>query len=222
MPVILPDEHSSSAGYITGMELKGILRRVHKRLKAVDKSPDGASKEAGKPDAIRNMERAVESGDRKGVTTGTLQALAPVLKTRGPWLVFGIGPETDEEAQLPVWGKAGAGGIVNSFHEDTGPIGHIDWVDGSNESTGAVEISGGSLGKPFDGWYAIYDEVRHPPTEDLFGQLCVVETEDGRVYIKQLIKEPRGKTFTLESSSGRKMTGIRLNWAARVKGLVPK
>lgn len=81
------------AGYSTGMDLKGILERIERRLIAVDKKADKASNEAGKPDAIRNLRRAVES-KKGGITVATLEALAPVLETTVVYLLKGEGPES--------------------------------------------------------------------------------------------------------------------------------
>ncbi|MCB5173683.1 LexA family protein [Microvirga lenta] len=75
------------------MELREILTRIEKRLEVVGLSASAASREAGKPDAIRNLQRAVEKDDRQGVSTATLNALAPVLKTTAVWLFAGAGPE---------------------------------------------------------------------------------------------------------------------------------
>jgi SOS-response transcriptional repressor LexA len=77
------------------MELREILARIERRLNAVGLSASAASKAAGKPDAIRNLQRAVEKDDRQGVSTATLNALAPVLKTTAVWLFAGAGPEEE-------------------------------------------------------------------------------------------------------------------------------
>lgn len=71
------------------MELAAILQRIELRLKAVGLKATRASKLAGKPDAIRNIQRAVRAGRRSGVSSTTLQALAPVLKTTEGWLLTG-------------------------------------------------------------------------------------------------------------------------------------
>lgn len=75
------------------LDLAGIYDRVQRRLEAVGLSADKASKLAGKPDAIRNMKRALDEGKRTGVTTSTLTALAPVLQTSTGWLLDGTGTE---------------------------------------------------------------------------------------------------------------------------------
>lgn len=84
------------------MHLAEVLARIDKRLAATKLKDATASKLAGKTDAIRNMRRAVESGEgRQGVSTATINALAPVLGTTAIWLFAGAGPEdpTKPEAQ---------------------------------------------------------------------------------------------------------------------------
>lgn len=210
-PVRLPD-----------MNLSAVLKRIERRLEALEISADAASKAAGKPDAIRNIRRAVKNGQRQGVNMTTLDALASALKTTPQWLHDGVGPEDPSagERTIPVWGRAGAGGAVYNFHEAT-ELGRIPVPRDSGERTGAVEINGASLGRIFDGWYAVYDERRDPPTLDLVGQLCIVGLADGRVLIKQLAKG-RGKRFTLESNYEAPIYDVVVEWAAPVKTMVPK
>jgi hypothetical protein len=140
-------------------------------------------------------------------------------------LLKGEGPEElpapDEAPTVPVWGQVGAGGTILRFHEAPGEIDRIPAPEGSNEKTGAVEIVGDSLGTLFDRWYAVYDEIRHPPTNDLIGKLCIVEAADGRVMIKKL-KRGRGKRFTLESNYDPPIYDVEIRWAARVKTLIPR
>lgn len=70
-------------------ELKSILARIEARLRETGQSATGASKAAGKPDAIRNIQRAVKEGKRSGVSTDTLSALAKQLETTLEWLLVG-------------------------------------------------------------------------------------------------------------------------------------
>ena len=72
------------------MQLKDVLDRVESRLRALNMSAHAASMAAKKPDAVRNLRRAVQNGERRGITTDTLAALAPVLKTTASWLMEGM------------------------------------------------------------------------------------------------------------------------------------
>jgi len=71
------------------MQLADILQRVESRLKALGLSAHAASTAAGKPYAIRNIRRAVQLGNRQGVSTATIAALAPVLQASVGWLMTG-------------------------------------------------------------------------------------------------------------------------------------
>ncbi len=81
-------------GYSTVMDLEEVLTRIESRLSVLGLSAHAASLAAKRPDAIRNLKRAVKNGDRRGVTTETLMALAPVLKTTAAWLLEGVGDPT--------------------------------------------------------------------------------------------------------------------------------
>jgi SOS-response transcriptional repressor LexA len=94
--------------------IQDVLERVEKRLEAVGLTAQGASVRAGlSKDAIRNMQRAARSEKRRGVSTRTIQALAPVLETNAGWLLDGTGDEHEidpmvSSAPLISWISAGA------------------------------------------------------------------------------------------------------------------
>ncbi len=71
---------------------------------------------AGKPDAIRNLERAIEKNTgRSGISTATIKALAPVLETTPAWLLDGTGPDeataADRLTSVPLISWVSAGDI---------------------------------------------------------------------------------------------------------------
>ncbi|MDH6265513.1 transcriptional regulator with XRE-family HTH domain [Rhizobium sp. SG_E_25_P2] len=71
-----------------------VLSRIEERLDALGISAASASQKAGlSKDAIRNIQRSVKSGKRVGVSTITLDKLAPVLKTTTSWLLNGVGDQ---------------------------------------------------------------------------------------------------------------------------------
>lgn len=86
-------------------DLEAILTRIQRRLKRAGLTKSAASEKAGAPDAIRNLERAITENrknpiaNRKGISTATLSALAPVLKTTPEWLLSAVGPEEPDAAQ---------------------------------------------------------------------------------------------------------------------------
>ncbi|KWV42107.1 hypothetical protein AS026_21085 [Rhizobium altiplani] len=78
--------------------LKDILERIEARLKVVGLDATNASLQAKlSKDAIRNLQRAVKRGDlHAGVSSSTLQQLAPVLQTTAAWLLEGTDCGTQE------------------------------------------------------------------------------------------------------------------------------
>lgn len=203
------------------MAAKQILNRIDRRLQIVGLTEHAASKQAGHPELIRNLRRAVRNGVDRGVKMAPFKALAKELRTTAEWLIDQVGPEElDAERQMiPVKGQVGAGGVV--IPNNDGDIGAIEAPPNSGSQTAAVEIVGESLGRLFNGWYAIYDDSRDPPTEDLIGELCVLQTAEGLMYIKKL-KKGRGKKFTLESNYEAPITDVIVTWAAKVKTMVPR
>lgn len=170
------------------------------------------------PEVITRITNLTTEGEARAISLPELIRIAEFFKEEPPGL--SAARSVGIESVIPVWGRAGAGGVVNNFHETDEPIDHIPRPDKVIRSTGAVEITGASLGRPFDGWYALYDEVETPPTQALFGRLCVVETEKGRVYVKKLQKA--GNKFNLISSVGQPIRNVSIKWAARVTGMVPR
>ena len=120
--VFLPDALGTMYGYSTVMDLEDVLTRIESRLSALGLSAHAASLAAKKPDAIRNLKRAVKSGDRRGVTTETLTALAPVLKTTAAWLLEGVGDPTPGN-RVRVVGRIGAGAEIQPEFEQIPPDG---------------------------------------------------------------------------------------------------
>lgn len=62
------------------MELSVILTNIESLLEQQKRSADAVSREAGHPDAIRNLRRAIDRG-KGGISLRTLSDLARALKT---------------------------------------------------------------------------------------------------------------------------------------------
>lgn len=198
-----------------------ILERVDLRLAEMGLSDNAASKLAGKSDLIRNMRRALEQGkDRQGVSTATLEALAPVLKTSPGWLLDGNGDESTS-ASVAVVGYANAGAVVVLYGEGQGPLEFVDPPPGSKSSTVAVKVDGTSLGPAFDRSYVFYDDVRSPVTPDLHNRLCVVGLPDGAMLVKILKPAPDGRFHLISNGVEETMFDQEVAWAARVKDVRP-
>jgi transcriptional regulator with XRE-family HTH domain len=127
-----------------------------------------------------------------------------------------------ERRTVPLVGYVGAGALAHLFSEGQGPFDEVEAPDGSTDSTVAVEIRGESLGALFEQWLVFYDDVRDPPGRDLIGKLCVVGLADGRILIKKLVLGQLPGHFTLLSNIEPPMYDVLVDWAARVKNMMPR
>jgi phage repressor protein C with HTH and peptisase S24 domain len=205
--------------------LTEVVKRVEKRLEALGLAASAASRQAGlSEDAIRNMQRAAQGkAQRRGVSTRTIQSLAPVLQTTASWLLEGSGPEEaspQARGAVPLVGYVGAGATANFL--PAGDLGEVEAALGSSQMTVAVEIRGDSLGPLFDRWLVFYDDVRRPVTNDLIGHLCIVGIEDGRVLIKKLKRSKSRGLFHLLSQTEDPILDVKVDWAAKVKEMRPR
>lgn len=216
-------DHADRSDY--RIMLEDIVHRVEARLQAQGLTARAASKAAGlSEDAIRNLQRAAREGKRQGVSTRTLNALAPVLGTNVNWLLNGEGDDEANEASdtVAVVGLVGAGSVATLYSEGQGPFDHVDAPHDATDSTVALSIRGISLGPAFDEGIVFYDDVRSPVTEDLHGRLCIVGLEDGRVLIKILRSANDGTYHLFSNTVEEPLLNERVAWAARVKEVRPR
>lgn len=77
-----------------------MLSRIDRRLSALGITENAASVKAGlSRDAIRSVRRNIANGRQRGVSTETVQKLAPALETTAEWLINGSGPESIVDAR---------------------------------------------------------------------------------------------------------------------------
>jgi hypothetical protein len=122
---------------------------------------------------------------------------------------------------ISIVGYVGAGGQV-AYGEGQGPFGEAPMPPkDATARTVAVVIRGDSMAPLADGWTVYYDDRRDPPTEDLFGKLCVVGLQDGRVLIKTLVQGRKPGHFDLYSNNAPPLLDQAVDWAARVSWIAP-
>lgn len=143
--------------------------------------------------------------------------LPPGFEGMHEWVDDRPGPR-----EVKLVGYVGAGAAAHFYGEAEGELGRVPAPDGATESTVAVEVRGESLGALFDRWLVYYDDVRSPVTPDLIGALCVVGLADDRVLVKQ-IKASRSKgLYHLLSNTEAPILDVPIDWAAKVKNMVPR
>lgn len=188
------------------MDGKAILARIEERLDALGISADAASRSADKPDAIRNLRRAVSKGNRQGISMSTLGALATVLDTTVAYLVEGAESRiltdgvtaAERPKSIPVVGKVAAGVFREVIEHDDGEREYI-FDEPDPEFPWARQISfsveGDSLNdlKPrpiLDGDRIIcvdFEDTGLPLTQDMV--VVVQRTRDGGLTIEWSAKQ---------------------------------
>jgi phage repressor protein C with HTH and peptisase S24 domain len=200
------------------MDLNAILARIQTRLEAVGLTESAASKLAGKPDAIRNLRRKIEKGAPAGITTTTLAALAPILRTNVAWLMEGVGDAENPPApaaSIPVHGCVVAG-IVDFEWKDTATPDAISLP--AEGDIAALVVRGDSQYPHFkQGEFILYDPHAMLP-EQLVGQYAIVKTIDGRLLLKILEESGRPGLWTLRSHNAPAQKNVELLAAWRYLG----
>lgn len=208
-------------GYSTAMELEDVLFRIESRLNAVGLSAHAASLAAKRPDAIRNLKRAVKNHDRRGVTTETLMALAPVLKTTAAWLLEGVGEPTPGNI-VQVVGRIGAGAEILPEFEQIPPEGlyEIEVPFPIANDAIAFQVEGDSMWPRYDPGDVIICWRQGTNVDEVVGWEAAVRTTDGKRYLKRIQRGGSSGTFDLESHNAAPIRGVRIEWAAEIKGVV--
>jgi hypothetical protein len=130
--------------------------------------------------------------------------------------------EAGHLSTVKVVGYVGAGAETHYYAVAQGDLDEVPAPEGSIGATVAVEIRGDSLGSLFDRWLVFYDEVRSPVTPDLIGKLCVVGLADDRVLIKKMRQGSREGLYRLLSEREPPIEDVAVEWAAKVKNMVPR
>jgi phage repressor protein C with HTH and peptisase S24 domain len=208
------------------MELDSVLARIESRLKEVGLSAHAASREAGKPDAIRNLQRAVKKKDRRGIATDTLAALAPVLKTTAAWLLEGTGEATQGAwvagRLIAVFGEVGPGAEIKPEFERVPPEGlyEIELPFSAPAGAVALHIEGGSTWPRYDPGDAVICSRQGNDFAEIIGLEAAVRTSDGKRYLKRVQPGAAPGTFDLESHNAAPIRGVSLAWASGVLAVV--
>ena len=203
------------------MSLRDVLSRIESRLSDLGLSAHAASLAAKKPDAIRNLRRAVQNDDRRGVTTETLAALAPVLQTTAAWLLEGI--EGTASSTVRIVGRIGAGAEILPEFEQIPPEG-LDETElpvPVPPKTIAFEVEGNSMWPRYNaGDIVICSEAEHDPAS-ISGREAAVRTADGKRFLKTIRRGTSADTFDLESHNAPPIRDVAIVWASPILMILP-
>lgn len=190
---------------------------------------------------------ALENG-QNNIRPDVADLLAPIVKTTPEWLLYergdppkGYVPEmavvvnlrpkakTKKKAHkseagglVPIIGRVGADAEGSVYYMTPAERGDMTPMPpGGTRDAVALDVRGHSMtGYADDGALIYFENQESPPTPDLLGLVCVVETADGRVLLKRLLKGSRPGLYDLESIRGPTLEDQRLRWAAEVTTIV--
>lgn len=157
----------------------------------------------------------LEAGKRK-LTKEWAERLAPHLNVTIEYLL-NLG------GMVPIVGYVGAGGYAE--YVQGADLGLAPRPPDFGANGVALKVRGDSMpGVAEDNWLIYYDERFEAPSEDMIGQLCVVQVVDGPVLIKRLYHGGQPGTFDLVSTSNsyEPIRNARVEWVAKVDWIKPR
>ena len=229
---MLEDKSQASLSLRNKGDLYPVQMTFKDRLKRARKAVDCTQQEVA--DALDVSPHAVSGWERGEAMPepDKLPLLAKRLGRSVDWLLDGREPARDLSSEdvaasigkpprrmIRVKGYVGAGGQAHYYAVDPGDLGEIEGGGRATDQTVALVIIGASLGKFFDHWHVLYDDVRSPVTEDLIGELCVAGLADDRVLVKKIQRNGRGFDLLSNAESEPPIKNVKIEWAAKVTDL---
>ncbi|MCC4295826.1 peptidase S24 [Brevundimonas aurantiaca] len=157
------------------------------------------------------------------------QTYAKAYKVRAEWLYSGKGAMRSDEG-VPIIGKVGAdpeGRIIRTLGQGSPDMAPLP--TGGTSNSVALEVDGHSMHTfAEDGALVYFEDQKHPPTEDMIGEIVVVqvardgdEANDEDVLIKRLQRGSAEGLYNLESILGPTIRDVRIRWAAEIIQITP-
>lgn len=194
-------------------------------------SQDQLARESGVPKAQISKLETIDGPNARELTRNWAEKFQEVLRIPAERILFWdkFGPPAEDlssedvaaglerplKRRIKVAGYVGAGGQAHHYAVAQGHLDEIDASDKDGPNAVAVEIKGDSLGRLFSGWFAVYDDVRRPVTDDLIGRVCVVGLPDDRILVKKIERAGKDR-FNLLSETEEPIRGVQIEWAAKV------
>ena len=155
---------------------------------------------------------------------------ARAYKVNPEWLYAASGPMKADDNLVPIIGRVGAdteGRVIRTLAQvanDMAPA-----PTGATTKSVALEVDGHSMRGFADDGALVYFENQHtPPTEDMLGEVVVVqiatgehESDDEDVLVKRLLRGSRDGLYDLESIVGPTLRDVQVRWAAEIIQIIP-
>lgn len=163
----------------------------------------------------------LERGERR-YNQDLVEGLARALEITAAQLL-GENPKGGDQRLVPIVGYVGAdteGTVMFATGQGTGEL--VPIQPGGTTAASALAVRGHSMkGFADDGALIFFEEQHSKPGRDMLGHVVVVETMDGRVLVKRLLKGSHPGVFDLESIVGPTLDDVEIRWAALVTAIVP-
>jgi len=139
------------------------------------------------------------------------------------WLATGEGSREARNV-VPVQGIVGAGAHIDPDMEQVPPGGlfQIELPFPCPDDAVAFEVRGESMLPRYNPGDVIVCWRFSEEVSDVIGRDAVVRTQDGARYLKRVISGAAPGTVDLESFNAAPIRGVRLEWAGRVRAIVPR
>lgn len=155
---------------------------------------------------------------------------AKAYKVRPEWLYSGLGPMRGDADFVPIIGRVGAdteGRVVRTLAQAANDM--APRPTGGTSKSVALEVDGHSMrGFADDGALVYFEDQHTPPTEDMFGEVVVLQiakgehdADDADVLVKRLLRGSRDGYYDLESIVGPTMRDVQVRWAAEIIQIIP-
>jgi transcriptional regulator with XRE-family HTH domain len=179
------------------------------------------------PKAVSQWERdAASDAKRKPARPDIekLPALAKLLRVTLDWLLGSESP-APARSSVPVVGYVGAGSEIHPFddHAKGEGIDEVPAFPGQAGPAVAVRVRGDSMLPMLeDGWTLYYAADQSAGVaDDAIGRLSVCQIADGPLLVKKLERGRRKGVWRLVSTNASPREDVKLEWAARVRAIVP-
>lgn len=144
-------------------------------------------------------------------------AYGRAFKVSPGWLLTGDGSR-DAPHNVTVMGRIGAGAEIMPDFEQMPPDGlfEIETMIPMPDGAIAFEVDGDSMWPRYDPGDVVICWRDGTPLEDVLGYEAAVKTEDGRRFLKRVLKGAQPGTFDLESHNAAPIRGVKLDWVSAV------
>lgn len=157
------------------------------------------------------------------------KSYAKAFRVQPQWLYDGAGTMRSGGG-VPIIGRVGAdpqGRVIRAADQSSGDTAPAP-TGGTSESV-ALEVDGHSMrGFADDGALVYFERQSTPPTEDMFGEVVVVQlaraedpSDDEDILVKRLQRGSADGLYDLESIVGPPLRDVRIRWAAEITQIIP-